>query len=119
MATSVVVLITRSPYGTEEAFAGMRESLALLVSGLVERSVTLLLGEGTLNAVSVQRSEALGMPSNASALNDLVDMEGEVYAIKEDLDRLAPGLPVVEGVKLIDWIQAREIISACELVTTF
>lgn len=119
MAKTVVVLITRSPYGTEEAFAGMRESLALLVSGLVDRAVTILIGEGTLNAVSVQRSEVLGMPSNAAALNDLVEMEGEVYAIKEDLDNLAAGLPIIEGVELIDWNKAREIISSCQLVNTF
>ena len=119
MAQSVVVLISRSPYGREDAFAGMRQSLAFLVSGQIDRTVTILIGEGTLNAVSIQRSEALGMPSNAAALSDLVEMEGEVYVIKEDLERLGANLPIVEGVTTIDWIKAREIISSCQLVNTF
>lgn len=119
MADSIVLIVSRGPYGTEEAFAGMREALALMVSGLVERTVTLLVGEGTLNAVSSQRSEVIGMPSNLAALKDLVEMEGEVFLVQEDLDRIAPGTSILEGVKVIDWAQAREIISSCQLVTSF
>ncbi|MGE4274659.1 MAG: DsrE family protein [Candidatus Methanomethylophilaceae archaeon] len=119
MADSIAILINRAPYGTEEAFAGMREALALMVSGLVERTVTILMGEGTLNAVPTQKPEAIGMPSNLAALNDLVDMDGEVYLVQEDLDHLAQGVEVPEGVKTVSWPQAREIISSCQLVTTF
>jgi sulfur relay (sulfurtransferase) DsrF/TusC family protein len=119
MAESIVIIINRGPYGTEEAFAGMREALALMVSGLVDRAVTLLVGEGTLNAVMSQKPEAISMPSNLAALSDLLDMDGEVFMVQEDLERIAPGTEVLEGVQPVNWSQAREIISSCKLVTTF
>src|SRR5512137_2126816 len=99
MADSILFIMTKPPYGFEEFFAGARASLAMLASSLIGRSTLLLVGDGTLNAVSTQRPEAIRMPSNVEAINDLADFEGEVYCIAEDLRSRVGDVPVIEGVK--------------------
>ena len=91
----------------------------MLVSGLVERSTIMLVGEGTLNAVASQQPEAIGMPSNLEAIQDLVDFEAEIYCVEEDLREWAGGAQVSDMVKVVSWEEARTILDAHELVTTF
>ena len=119
MADSIAVMVTKPPYGTEEGFAGLRLSLAMLVSGLVERSTVLLVGEGTLNAVASQEPEVIGMPSNLEAIEDLVDFDAEIYCVEEDLRENAGDAEVTEMVKVIPWEEARRILDEHQLVTTF
>lgn len=119
MANSIVVMITKPPYGTEEGFAGLRLDLAMLVSGLVERGTILLVGEGTLNAVAAQDPSAIGMPSNLEAIEDLVDFEAEIYCVEEDLRECAGNVQVTDLVKVIPWAEARKIVDEHDLVTTF
>jgi tRNA 2-thiouridine synthesizing protein C len=119
MADSLLVLITKGPYGLEEAFAGARLALGGKVSGLMENSNILLMGDGTLNALEAQRPEAVGMPSNLAALQDFLDMEGEVYCVEPDLRQRAGNMKTLEGVKLVTWAEAREIVKKHQLVNTF
>jgi tRNA 2-thiouridine synthesizing protein D len=119
MAESIVVLITKPPYGTEEAFAGLRLSLAMMVSGVVGRSTVILLGDGTLNAVATQDPDVIEMPSNVEAITDLDDFEGEIYCVEEDLRERLVDVEVISNVQMISWKRAREIIEEHDLVTTF
>ncbi len=119
MADSILFIMTKPPYGFEEFFAGARASLAMLASGLIGRSTLLLVGDGTLNAVATQDPAAVKMPSNIEAINDLADFEGEVYCIAEDLESRAGDVPVIEGVKMVSWEKARELVSDHQMVTTF
>ncbi|MFP4169631.1 MAG: DsrE family protein [Methanomassiliicoccales archaeon] len=119
MAESIAVLIRKPPYGTEEAFAGLRLSLAMLVSGAVERSTVILIGEGTLNAVATQEPGVIGMPSNMDAITDLTDFDAEVYCVREDLEELLGDVRTVDAVRMIDWEKARQVIDEHQLVTTF
>jgi tRNA 2-thiouridine synthesizing protein D len=119
MAKSVLVLITKPPYGLEEAFAGSRLALGMVSSGNVEQCNLLLIGDGTLNAVATQRPDVLRMPSNMEALQDMNDMEFKVFCIKQDLDERAPGSEVLNFVEMIDWEVARKIIDEHQMVTTF
>jgi len=119
MAESILFIMTKAPYGAEDFFAGARASLAMLASGLVGRSTLLLVGDGTLNAVAAQDPLTIGMPSNVEAINDLADFEGEVYAVEADLKARLGEVKVLEGVKLIPWEKARELIWEHQLVTTF
>ncbi len=119
MAENIVVMITKPPYGTEEAFAGMRQALALQVSGLMERTVVLMMGEGTLNALSTQHPQALSMPSNVESVEDLITLEAEVYVISEDLEALCSDARLIEGIQSMDWDDARDMLSAMDVVTTF
>ncbi|HNX48029.1 MAG TPA: DsrE family protein [Methanomassiliicoccales archaeon] len=119
MAQSLLILVTKAPYGFEEAFAGLRAGLGMLASGQVPVSNALLVGEGTLNAVAAQKPEAVRMPSNAEAINDLLEFEAKVYVVKEDLLHLVGDVPLLEGVELIDWERARQVIDEHDMVTTF
>jgi tRNA 2-thiouridine synthesizing protein C len=119
MAKSLLILVTRPPYGFEEAFAGLRAGLGMLASGQVPVSNALLVGEGTLNAVAAQKPEAVRMPSNIEAVNDLIDFEAKVYVVREDLQHLVGDVPLIEGVELIDWEKARQVIEGHDMVTTF
>ncbi len=119
MAESLLIMVTRPPYGFEEAFAGLRASLGMLASGQVPVSNALLVGEGTLNAVAAQRPEAVRMPSNVEAIEDLLDFEAKVYVVKEDLLHMVGDVPLLEGVEVIDWERARQVIEEHDMVTTF
>lgn len=119
MAKSILVLITKAPYGFEEAFAGSRLGLAMLSSGNVGKCNILLVGDGTLNALSTQRPEVLRMPSNMEALNDIVDFDAKVYCVRSDLEGRVGEVPILPSVEMIDWDRARQIIDDHEMVTTF
>ena len=64
MAESLLILVTKPPYGYEEAFAGLRAGLGMLASGQVPVSNALLVGEGTLNAV-IDRTKKTGTKIHA------------------------------------------------------
>lgn len=119
MADSILFIMTKPPYGFEEFFAGARASLAMLASGLIGRSTLLLVGDGTLNAVAAQDPAAVKMPSNVEAINDLADFEGEVYCIADDLKSRVGDVTIVEGVKMVSWDKARELVSEHQMITTF
>lgn len=119
MADSLLVLITKSPYGMEEAFAGARLALGGKVSGLMDNSSILLIGDGTLNALDTQVPGAVGMPSNLEALQDVLDLDGQVYCVEPDLRLRAGDMKVLDGIKLISWEEAREVVKAHQLVNTF
>ncbi|MDW5563021.1 MAG: DsrE family protein [Methanomassiliicoccus sp.] len=119
MAESLLVLITKPPYGLEEAFAGARLALGGKVSGIMDNSNLLLMGDGTLNALETQSPGAVGMPSNLEALQDIIDLDGSVYCVEPDLRARAGDMKVLEGVKLISWEEARAVVKAHQLVNTF
>lgn len=119
MADSILFIMTKPPYGFEEFFAGARASLAMLASGLIGRSTLLLVGDGALNAVAAQDPAAVKMPSNVEAINDLADFEGEVYCIADDLKSRVGEVTIVEGVKMVSWDKARELVSEHQMITTF
>jgi hypothetical protein len=59
------------------------------------------------------------MPSNIEAINDLADFEGEVYCIADDLKSRVGEVETIEGVKLISWDKARELVGEHQMITTF
>ncbi len=118
MASSILVLITRSPYGLEEAFAGLRLALAMGVNGM--KTSVLMIEDGVFNAVNTQRPEAVKMPSNIEATKELYDFEVSVYVVKEDL--AARGIPeskLFEGLKVVAASFARDLLKEHDVVTTF
>ncbi len=118
MASSVLVMITKSPYGLEEAFAGLRLALAMGVNGM--KTSVLMLDDGVYNAVSTQKPEVVKMPSNIEATKELYDFEIPVYVVKEDLEArgiLESGL--FDGLKPIPAARSRELLAEHEVVTTF
>ena len=133
MANSILVLITRAPYGLEEAFAGkkkidedrleeafagLRLALAMGVNGM--KTSVLMMEDGIYNAVGTQKPEAVRMPSNIEATKELYDFDVPVYVVKEDLD--ARGIPesnLFEGLKAISVADVKTLLTEHDVVTTF
>ncbi len=118
MASSILVLITRAPYGLEEAFAGLRLALAMGVNGL--KTSVVLMEDGVYNAVGSQKPEILKMPSNADATKDLYGFDVQVNVVKEDLaSRGISETRLFEGLKVIPSSQLKQLAIEHDLVTTF
>ncbi|MEM0343622.1 MAG: DsrE family protein [Thermoplasmata archaeon] len=118
MANSILVVVTKPPYGVEDAFAGLRLGLAMAVNGI--RTSVLMTDDGVFNAVGSQRPEAVKMPSNIDATRDLYDFDVPVYVIKEDL--AARGIPesrLFEGLKPLPASDIRKLVADHDVVTTF
>ena len=118
MAGSMLVLVTKAPYGLEEAFAGLRLALAMGVNGM--KTSVLMMEDGVFNAVGTQKPEAVKMPSNIEATKELYDFEVPVYVVKEDLT--ARGIPeskLFEGLKVVPAGKAKDLLAEHEVVTTF
>jgi len=118
MASSILVLITRPPYGLEEAFAGLRLALSTGVNGM--KTSVVLMEDGVYNAIASQKSEALKMPSNVEATKDLYDFDVQVHVVKEDLaSRGIAESRLFEGLKVVPSSQLKQLIAEHNLVTTF
>ena len=118
MASSILVLITRAPYGLEEAFAGLRLALALGVNGV--KTSVVLMEDGVYNAVDSQKSEVLKMPSNADATRELYDFDVQVHVVKEDLaSRGIQESRLFDGLKVIPRAQLKQMLDEHDVATTF
>ena len=120
MANSIVTIVTKPPYGTEEAFAGLRLALSQIAGGLVERSDVILLEDGVFNAISEQKSDVIGMPSNVEAIEDLLDMECTVYCAREDLeDRGIATSNMIENISVIPRDDVSKIVHEYDITASF
>ncbi len=118
MANSVLVMITKPPYGLEEAFAGLRMALAMGVNGM--KTSVVLLEEGVYNAVGTQKADTLKMPSNIDAAKELYDFDVPIYVVREDLaERGIPEDKLFEGLKVVPAMKAKELVAEHDVVTTF
>jgi len=119
MAQSVLVLITKAPYGYEDGFAGYRLALSQLAGGMITKCSVLLVADGALNAVASQKPDAVLMPSNIDPLNDIFDFDAKVYCVVEDLEERVGSVEIVKGITKVTWTEARKVITEHDLVTTF
>ncbi len=118
MANSVLVMISKPPYGLEEAFAGLRMALAMGVNGM--KTTVLMVEDGVYNAVGTQRPEAVKMPSNIEATKELYDFDIPVFVVKEDLEgRGILESKLFEGLKTIPAEKVKDLVADHDLVTTF
>ena len=118
MANSILVMITKPPYGLEEAFAGLRMALAMGVNGM--KTTVLMLEDGVYNAVMTQKPEAVKMPSNIEATKELYDFDIPVFVVKEDLEgRGIPESKLFEGLKTVPAAKVRDMVAEHDVITTF
>ncbi len=118
MANSTLVLITKAPYGVEDAFAGLRLALAMGVNGM--KTTVVMVEDGVFNAVGTQKPEAVKMPSNIEATKELYDFEIPVFVIKEDL--AARGISeanLFEGLKVVPASALKDLVADHDVITTF
>lgn len=120
MINSILTLVCKAPYGREDAFAGLRFALSQIASGAMDKSDTILLEDGVYNALKGQKSEEIGMPSNFDATEDLIDLEGKVFCIKEDLDEREIGEDnILEDIEIILKENLPKLIQDYDVVATF
>jgi len=118
LANSVLVMITKPPYGLEEAFAGLRMALAMGVNGM--KTSVLFVEDGVYNAVGTQKPEAVKMPSNIEATKELYDFDIPVFVVKEDLEgRGIPESRLFEGLNTVPAAKVKDLVAEHDLVTTF
>jgi len=118
MANSTLVLITKAPYGLEEAFAGLRLALAMGVNGM--KTSVVMVEDGVYNAVSTQKPETVKMPSNIEATKELYDFDIPVYVVREDLEERGMAVSkVFEGLKVIPAGYLKALLADYDVVTTF
>ena len=118
MANSILVLITKPPYGLEEAFAGLRLALAFAVNGM--KTTVVMMGDGVYNAMREQKSDTIRMPSNIDATKDLFDFDASALVVREDLtSRGIAESRLFDGLKLIDSSELMKIVNEHDVITTF
>ena len=81
MVKSLITIILKPPYGSEDSFAGMMFALSQIASGIIEKSDVILIHDGVYNAKSGQKPEELGMPSIVDVINNLSAFGCKIYCI--------------------------------------
>ncbi|MDI6916741.1 MAG: DsrE family protein [Thermoplasmatales archaeon] len=107
----MLVLITRAPYGSEDAYAGFRAALMVSASGM--KTDVLLMDDGVFNLVEEQAPA--DFPSNLKEIKILRGLEVEICCMKNDLEKRNIKPP--EYVKIVDKIS--ELILKNGVILTF
>jgi len=120
MITTMLTIIKSAPYGREDAFAGLRFSLSQIAAGMVDCCDTLLVEDGVYNAKLNQDTTAIRMPSNLDATEDLLDLDGKVFVVKEDMEsRALTQEDLLEGVEIISIAEMPELMETYDAFTTY
>ena len=118
MVKSLITLILKPPFGSEDSFAGLMFALSQIASGIIEKSDVVLMHDGVYNAKSNQKPEAIGMPSIIDVINNLQTFGCKIYCIEEDLKEREIE-DVVDGIEIIKSDKLKEILDEYDEVITF
>lgn len=111
-------MIRKPPYGTEDAFAGLRLALATIANAIETKVV--LFGDGILNGIEGQNPEKIGMPSIIEALKDLLGLDVKIYCVEEHLKvRGIKKEDLKEDLIVIEEKGISEIVLNCDGVVPF
>jgi sulfur relay (sulfurtransferase) DsrF/TusC family protein len=120
MVGTMLTLIKSAPYGREDAFAGLRFSLSQIAAGMLDTCDTLLVEDGVYNAKLNQDTTAIRMPSNLEATEDLLDLDGRVFVVREDMiSRSLTPEDLLEGVEIISIADMPELMEAYDAFATY
>jgi len=120
MVKSLITIILKPPYGSEDSFAGMMFALSQIASGIIEKSDVILIHDGVYNAKSGQKPEELGMPSIVDVINNLSAFGCKIYCIEECLkERELNADDILDGVELVSYKKLKDILNEYEDVITF
>ena len=107
----MLVLITKAPYGNEDAYAGFRAALMTSASGM--KTDVLLMDDGVFNLV--EKQNPTDFPSNLREIKILRGLDVEIYCTKNDLEKR--NVKPQEYVKIVDKIS--ELVLKNEVILTF
>lgn len=118
MINSICVLIRKSPYGTEDAFAGLRLGLATIANGMETKVI--LMEDGVLCGKKNQKPQQIHMPSIIETINDLFTLEVKIYCVEDHLaDRGIEKEDLIEELNFIPKKEISDIILSCDAQTSF
>jgi len=114
----MLVLITKPPYGLEDAFAGLRFALTVVSNGMP--TTVVMLEDGVYNGIKGQKGSAISMPSNEDAISDLIALEVPILLVKESLEsRNLPYQKLNSFCKIVSEDEIREIVKNHQFIATF
>jgi len=120
MAKTLLTIIKSAPYGKEDAFAGLRFSLSQIAAGMLDTCDTLLIEDGVYNAKLNQATAAIKMPSNLDATEDILDLDGRVLVVREDMEsRYLKPEDMMEGVEIVSITEIPAIMEAYDVFATY
>jgi sulfur relay (sulfurtransferase) DsrF/TusC family protein len=118
MVGSICVFVRKAPYGTEDAFAGLKLGLATIANGMETKVI--LVDDGVYNAVKNQNSEEIGMPLISDAINDLISLDVKIYCVENHLiERGIQKDDLMEELIFIDENEISKLSLECDAVTSF
>lgn len=105
-------IIIRKPYGQEPATLGIRAAWAMLTNGGIDIKI-ILMGEGVY--------AVLGKTGYIKTMFErFIGEEGEVYAVKEDLEeRGISTSDLLDGIEVVERSAVAGLIEDTESVVTF
>lgn len=107
----MLILITKAPYGSEDAYAGFRAALMTAVNGM--KTSVLFTDDGVYNLIDKQHPA--DAPSNLKEIKILRGLDVEIYGLKNDLKKRNIKPP--EYVKIVDNVS--ELVLKNEVILTF
>ena len=107
----MLILITKAPYGSEDAYAGFRAALMTSASGM--KTDVLLMDEGVFNLV--EKQNPADFPSNLREIKILRGLDVEIYCMKNDLEKR--NIKPHDYVKIVEEIS--ELVLKNEVILTF
>jgi sulfur relay (sulfurtransferase) DsrF/TusC family protein len=97
---SIVVVITRAPYGREDSFSGLYVPIVTIAEQI--RTQVLLIEDGVFSALKGQKSKDIRYPSTSELVSNIVTLDGKVYADVRSCEGRGIKLEeLIEGVQLI------------------
>jgi sulfur relay (sulfurtransferase) DsrF/TusC family protein len=110
--------VRKAPYGTEDAFAGLKLGLSTIANGMETKVI--LIDDGVYNAVKNQSSEKIGMPLIIDAINDLTSLDVSIYCVEDHLkERDIQKEDLLEELIFIDEKEISQLSLSCDAVTFF
>jgi sulfur relay (sulfurtransferase) DsrF/TusC family protein len=120
MVNSILTIVKSAPYGREDAFAGLRFSLSQIAAGMLDACDTLLVEDGVYNAKLGQETISIRMPSNLDATEDLLDLDGKVFVVKEDMEsRYLRPEDLLEGVEIVALADVPKLVDKYDAFATY
>ncbi|MEM2900730.1 MAG: DsrE family protein [Thermoplasmata archaeon] len=114
----MLVIITKPPYGLEDAFAGLRFALSTVSNGMP--TTVIMLDDGVFNAIKGQKSSAISMPSNEDAISDLAGLEVPILVARESFEKRNLSYEKLNGFcKMINENELKEVVKNHRFIATF
>ncbi|MBS3909384.1 MAG: DsrE family protein [Actinobacteria bacterium] len=110
-------VVRQPPVGSRESLEMLRFSFGMVLLGDVAQIHVVLEGDGVFNALSGAPLKAMERETARYYVDDCIDFDVLMYAVKEDLD--ARGLKqedLVDGVQTIDISRVAELVGGADVV---